>query len=804
MKFSGARFPLWRGKKGGGLCKWHHAYKYDADNRITEVYTSTQTPIIPINAPAQFVSNEIDQNNTDWNLEAKYFYYDHGPLARTELGNQLQGLDYIYNLQGWLKGINATSLNTANDPGGDGVGLFSKDVMAFSLHYYDGDYTPIGGAAITPAHGINYTNTTLSTGVGNDLNLYNGNIRFMQTTLTDIPTGDALPMLNAYKYDQLNRLLEARSYETGLTNNEWAPTAYNNEYRNTFTYDANGNILTQNRHLRDGSQTDQLTYNYLLDGGNLLRNRLYHVNDAIAGATYTGDLEDQGAFNFQDANGYNDYMVENNNNYRYDEEGRLIQDLAEGIQEIVWRVDGKVKAVIFTTASNKNNLEFDYDAFGRRIAKHVYLQNNDLVRSTYYVLDAQSNQLNTYEHGGNTAENQTNSFQLAERVMYGSSRLGINVEKVNLFGNSQENVISLSLGNKLFEMSNHLGNVLTVINDIKVPYDNNGDVAYYATIVSTADYSPFGVQLDGRTESAETYRYGFNGQEKDDEVYGAGNSTTAEFWQYDSRLGRRWNRDPVFKEFESPYAAFANNPIWFRDPNGADTVNFKNAMIQSGSGVASQECLQNSPEFLRFFNEFTTDDGKYKDIRLEFKAENLTTDESSAAGTVYLTYKGKKLTEEQLNAYKKNDFKSISSEAEISDFAIVCVINTRREETPNETIAYKTITLIHEMTVHVYNHAEILVANRNESNPSLVNGKAVCSASMERLNASKNGQDHDELWSGKNILYNQCREEIENASDRIQRLVKRTYYDEYGRKRVAQILYGKIIRDMFNDDSSAP
>jgi len=30
--------------------------------------------------------------------------------------------------------------------------------------------------------------------------------------------------------------------------------------------------------------------------------------------------------------------------------------------------------------------------------------------------------------------------------------------------------------------------------------------------------------------------------------------------------------DPVVKHHESPYAAFANNPIWFGDPNGADTT----------------------------------------------------------------------------------------------------------------------------------------------------------------------------------------------------------------------------------------
>jgi hypothetical protein len=58
------------------------------------------------------------------------------------------------------------------------------------------------------------------------------------------------------------------------------------------------------------------------------------------------------------------------------------------------------------------------------------------------------------------------------------------------------------------------------------------------------------------------YRYRFNGQEQDNEIAGTGNIMTAEFWMYDTRLGRRWNCDPVVKYHETPYACFANNPIW--------------------------------------------------------------------------------------------------------------------------------------------------------------------------------------------------------------------------------------------------
>jgi hypothetical protein len=64
------------------------------------------------------------------------------------------------------------------------------------------------------------------------------------------------------------------------------------------------------------------------------------------------------------------------------------------------------------------------------------------------------------------------------------------------------------------------------------------------------------------------YRYGYNSQEKVDEIAGAGNHTTAEFWEYDTRLGRRWNRDPEPTFGISEYAAFNNNPILFADPDG--------------------------------------------------------------------------------------------------------------------------------------------------------------------------------------------------------------------------------------------
>jgi len=76
----------------------------------------------------------------------------------------------------------------------------------------------------------------------------------------------------------------------------------------------------------------------------------------------------------------------------------------------------------------------------------------------------------------------------------------------------------------------------------------------------------------GENTRAGGYRFGFGGQEKVDEISGSGNHYTEEFWEYDPRVVKRWNTDPIVKPHESPYAVFANNPIWFIDPLGADTV----------------------------------------------------------------------------------------------------------------------------------------------------------------------------------------------------------------------------------------
>ena len=135
---------------------------------------------------------------------------------------------------------------------------------------------------------------------------------------------------------------------------------------------------------------------------------------------------------------------------------------------------------------------------GNRIAKHVY--NNQtlmLEKSTYYILDAQGNQLSMYDHKVNDG---AVIYYLAERNIYGSSRLGTLQDTVNMFIPAILPSYGV-VGNRNYELSNHLGNVLTVINDIVYPLseDSNTIDGYEVGISNVFDYSPFGVMLDGRT-----------------------------------------------------------------------------------------------------------------------------------------------------------------------------------------------------------------------------------------------------------------------------------------------------------------
>jgi RHS repeat-associated protein len=101
---------------------------------------------------------------------------------------------------------------------------------------------------------------------------------------------------------------------------------------------------------------------------------------------------------------------------------------------------------------------------------------------------------------------------------------------------------------------------------------------------STSDYSGFGVQLDGRTSENEGYRYGFQGQERDDEVKGDGNSVNYKYRMHDPRVGRFFAVDPLASSFpwNSSYA-FSENRLL----DGVELEGKEVLLINLGAGAGS-------------------------------------------------------------------------------------------------------------------------------------------------------------------------------------------------------------------------
>ncbi|GAB4261076.1 MAG: hypothetical protein Kow0079_17770 [Vicingaceae bacterium] len=125
-----------------------------------------------------------------------------------------------------------------------------------------------------------------------------------------------------------------------------------------------------------------------------------------------------------------------------------------------------------------------------------------------------------------------------------------------------------TFGKKQNEPADWLGNVRVVINDKKTPMGSNAnDMTYNPQTVSVSAFWPLGnlsAHLRMLSKNYESgYRYGFQGQERDDEIKGEGNALNYKFRMYDPRLGRFFAVDPLFAKYpwNSTYAFSENRVI---------------------------------------------------------------------------------------------------------------------------------------------------------------------------------------------------------------------------------------------------
>jgi RHS repeat-associated protein len=116
-----------------------------------------------------------------------------------------------------------------------------------------------------------------------------------------------------------------------------------------------------------------------------------------------------------------------------------------------------------------------------------------------------------------------------------------------------------------------LGNVTATISDRKISIAigaGNGVASYTPEVLSEQDYFPFGMGMMGRSVTAEGYRYGYNGMEKESETFEGAYDFGARI--LDTRLGRWLSVDPLYDEYInlSTYNFVRNNPLLFWDPDG--------------------------------------------------------------------------------------------------------------------------------------------------------------------------------------------------------------------------------------------
>jgi RHS repeat-associated protein len=303
---------------------------YDFDGTITKttayhkrVVSSPELKTIDVftySAQDRLLTQTHQINGGAIELIANNIYDELGQLISKRVGNNIQKIDYTYNIRGWLTSINEVSaLAKTEDP---------KDLFAFKINY-----------------------NSATSGIANVKALYNGNIA---ETYWATNSDAGIIRAYGYRYDNLNRLKDA-VFKNGTT--------LANTYNETLTYDKNGNIITLKRNGLNGNGTvliDDLVYNYA--SGNTA-NVLMKVVDK------TTNIE-----------GFKDSPANTVDDYSYDANGNMIKDNNKNITAIVYNHLNLPTKITFAATGN---IVYLYNATGQKVQKIVSQTGKPAITTDY-------------------------------------------------------------------------------------------------------------------------------------------------------------------------------------------------------------------------------------------------------------------------------------------------------------------------------------------------------------------------------------------------------------------------------------
>ncbi len=111
--------------------------------------------------------------------------------------------------------------------------------------------------------------------------------------------------------------------------------------------------------------------------------------------------------------------------------------------------------------------------------------------------------------------------------------------------------------------------------------------------------------VPNRHGSSNSYRYGFQGQEKDDELKGEGNSLNYTFRMHDPRVGRFLSLDPLSAQYphNSPYVFSENRVIDGVELEGLEYLDYSEAKVELMNGALILKIENYSSIFQKQFYE---------------------------------------------------------------------------------------------------------------------------------------------------------------------------------------------------------
>lgn len=453
--------------------------------------------------------HQVDTNPEE--LLARYTYNELGQVTNKQVGNNMQSIDYSYNVRGWLTGINDT-------------GTLGSKLFAYKINYNqrDGLETPnldFGTYKVQPR--------------------YNGNIAETAWKAVDAPGGfsPAIPQRQGYVYDAANRL-KAGFYQLPDSPSAKASSEI------IENYDPNGNIINLKR---TGSMIkgvvrmiDNLTYN-------LQGNRITSVTDASANlAGYEGG---GGAIGY-DANGNMTSMPDKGIigiSYNF---LNLPEQISQtNVSTFYYRADGVKlrKKLVINNASGSNTINTEYlDGFvytTRAIAAlRTALDERDAA-----TVDAKY------------ARQEETFTEPDARVADPGGPLDATLE-LSYFPTS-EGYYDYENSRYIYQYKDHLGNV-------RLSYAKNSETNQIE-VLDRNDYYPFGMNMQGVSSSFDTMGSFYNQKYNNKELQETG------FYDYGWRqympdLGRWFGMDKLSETYSSfsPYAYVTNNPAMMFDPDG--------------------------------------------------------------------------------------------------------------------------------------------------------------------------------------------------------------------------------------------